>query len=564
MNHPPPTALDPELRRLAEQLARGSEDAGDLLQDLWLQIRARPEAGSLAWVRGVLRNLVRNRRRSESARRHRERAVARSEAISDVDAIEGAETRAIVCREVLALREPYRTAILLRYFAHESPDQIADRLQVPRFTVYTRLRRGLEALRSRLEPLRDEVALLPLPFGVEPKAVSHLASTWGGIMLKQVSVVVATIIATVAMTVLVWRPTPEETRNERPVAREGSTAILGDPRTPRREEGPRVSEERIAELERAKEILDSLDPVMVTVHGNLPWREMLVRASRFPEDDRERALSDLLKKAKGNADARRALLDLLEHETDEGVLLAVNDLLFWGALEPLAAEEVELLFTLAETGVPAVRRQAAAAAFYLHHHRNRNDSGFHSRFEALVRGETDPVVKGRNLDFYDSWLGGASPGSLEWLQEMVAVDTDAKVRAGAAVAYARSWERTTPLLELWKDSRSNEEATAWTEGILRKMETGGEPLVGDDVPAALGRMYAEVPRLEIRRRLARACYSELQNGEGILAFLDAAIASEADLEYRDFLRRAREACAAETPDYPAIDALLRGREPGGT
>jgi RNA polymerase sigma-70 factor (ECF subfamily) len=55
---------------------------------------------------------------------------------------------------LLALEEPYRAALLLRYFEDLSVPEVALRLGVPLETARTRLRRGLARLRERLDQER--------------------------------------------------------------------------------------------------------------------------------------------------------------------------------------------------------------------------------------------------------------------------------------------------------------------------------------------------------------------------------------------------------------------------
>src|SRR5436190_1898691 len=56
-----------------------------------------------------------------------------------------------VVAAVLALEEPYRECVLLRYFEELSPRAIAARQRVPLETARTRLKRALELLRARLD-----------------------------------------------------------------------------------------------------------------------------------------------------------------------------------------------------------------------------------------------------------------------------------------------------------------------------------------------------------------------------------------------------------------------------
>src|SRR4029077_6361026 len=59
--------------------------------------------------------------------------------------------RARVVGAVLALDEPYRAVVLLRFFEHLPPRAVARRLQVPVETARTRLKRALAQLRARLD-----------------------------------------------------------------------------------------------------------------------------------------------------------------------------------------------------------------------------------------------------------------------------------------------------------------------------------------------------------------------------------------------------------------------------
>ena len=61
-----------------------------------------------------------------------------------------------VVRAVMELDEPYRTAVLLRYFDDLSCREIAERLEVPIETVRTRVKRGVLMLRTRLDEQHGE------------------------------------------------------------------------------------------------------------------------------------------------------------------------------------------------------------------------------------------------------------------------------------------------------------------------------------------------------------------------------------------------------------------------
>ncbi|MGH7150064.1 MAG: RNA polymerase sigma factor, partial [Planctomycetota bacterium] len=160
------------VRSLARSLVADAHLADDLAQDACLaalEASPRTDRPIRGWLATVLRNLVRQSKRREARRRGREERAARPES---VDAAADLVGRVALQREVvdavLALEEPYRTAILLRFFEGLPPRGIAERTGVPVATAKTRLARGLERLRHRLDGARGGdrkawlVALLPL------------------------------------------------------------------------------------------------------------------------------------------------------------------------------------------------------------------------------------------------------------------------------------------------------------------------------------------------------------------------------------------------------------------
>ena len=140
---------------LARRLLGSSELADEVVQDTWVACLERPgtaHGGSRAWLARVVHNLLRQRGRSETARRGRELASARTEALpSTAQLVARARTGRRLLAAVLDLDEPYRTAVLLRYFEGVTPEVIAARQGVPASTVRSWLARARERLRSRLE-----------------------------------------------------------------------------------------------------------------------------------------------------------------------------------------------------------------------------------------------------------------------------------------------------------------------------------------------------------------------------------------------------------------------------
>lgn len=144
--------------RWMEGLARhlvGPSGAEDLVQDTLaaaLQHAPAERTGLAPWLVVVLRRLGRDRLRGDANRRARELAAARSEILpASVDLVGRAEQHRLLVDAVLALREPYRTVLLLRYFEDLSANEIARRHGAPPATVRSQCARALEMLRGELD-----------------------------------------------------------------------------------------------------------------------------------------------------------------------------------------------------------------------------------------------------------------------------------------------------------------------------------------------------------------------------------------------------------------------------
>lgn len=182
---PTPLALGPErllgeadfVRALSRSLLADRAAADDVAQDaLVAGLEHPPEhAGVLrAWLARVVRNFAIQRGRGEARRAAREGQVARAERIpSAAEVLEREAARTSVVRAVLALEEPYRTAILLRFYEGQPPRAIARQLRLPVETVHTHTKRALAQLRERLDRefgARSAWAALLLPFARPPLA----------------------------------------------------------------------------------------------------------------------------------------------------------------------------------------------------------------------------------------------------------------------------------------------------------------------------------------------------------------------------------------------------------
>ncbi len=163
---PPPSAGTPDpldaaelerdaafARRLAASLV-GAAAADDVVQDAWRALVERPprhRASPRGYLATLVRRLALRRRRTEGRRAARERAAARGgHAPAPDELVARLEIHGRLVRAVLALAEPYRATVLLRFFEDLAPAEIARRQGVPVETVRTRLKRALASLRAEL------------------------------------------------------------------------------------------------------------------------------------------------------------------------------------------------------------------------------------------------------------------------------------------------------------------------------------------------------------------------------------------------------------------------------
>ncbi len=155
-------------------------DEDDLVQDTMIRaISAAPDTDQpvRGWLATVARRLLWERHRRATRRaRHEARAAAPAALPTPAELAHLAETQRIVVEAAVALPEPYRHVVLLRYLHDTSAREIAAELGVPIETVRSYIKRGLALLRKRLRSTFGErnedwaAALLPLAF-LPPKLV---------------------------------------------------------------------------------------------------------------------------------------------------------------------------------------------------------------------------------------------------------------------------------------------------------------------------------------------------------------------------------------------------------
>jgi RNA polymerase sigma factor (sigma-70 family) len=204
------------LRRLAGGLLRDGPGVDDVLQDTRLAMLESPPprlADPRSWLARVALNFARKRRRQDVRRARRERRAARPERLQSCprEAMERVELRRLVCEAVLALDEPYRSTVVLRFFEEMSLAGIAERSGVPLGTVKTRLQRALERLRRRLGALQGggrgwAVLLIPFLEG-GPRAPAGLGGAaakglgWIGVMGMSTKGMMTAIAISIALIV---------------------------------------------------------------------------------------------------------------------------------------------------------------------------------------------------------------------------------------------------------------------------------------------------------------------------------------------------------------------------
>jgi len=238
------------VRGLAMKLVFDKHAADDIVQETWLaalqNAPAQPRS-MRAWLARVARNLALKSARTDIRRRQRERREARPVATpSTLDTVERIARERRVIDAVLALDEPYRTTLLLRFYDDLPPREIAKRMDANGATVRTRLKRGLAMLRARFDNESGSsrtwmLSLLPLL--VPTVTTAGTAATTGGILLMSAKKTLAATAAIVAILlgVLAWSiGTPDgEERAQR--ARAHVPAAAGPAPAP-----PQESDEQVA------------------------------------------------------------------------------------------------------------------------------------------------------------------------------------------------------------------------------------------------------------------------------------------------------------------------------
>src|SRR6266850_3882743 len=143
------------VRKLAGALVGDAEGADDLVQETWMAAIRRPPAANRPprpWLARVMTNLARNRWRGETRRVQREQGAARRESQPGGDEVaQELEMHRALAEALAGLDESLSRTVVRRYFHGLSSAEIARSEGVPESTVRTRLQRGLDTLRLKLD-----------------------------------------------------------------------------------------------------------------------------------------------------------------------------------------------------------------------------------------------------------------------------------------------------------------------------------------------------------------------------------------------------------------------------
>lgn len=221
------------LRGLIAHLVRDPHEREDIAQEVGaLALRQTPEQlrSVRGWLAAVVRSVAGRRRQRAALGRLGELHAARPEAEPSAhDVVARVESHRRVVETVLALEEPYRSVVLLRFFEGRKPAAIAVALGCPVATVNTRLSRGLQMLRARLQRAfggRHDWALICGVPGLWREALAAKAATDGVIamaMHKKILALVGVVLAIGAGVLL------SQGSGDEPMAGVGEAAALASP-----------------------------------------------------------------------------------------------------------------------------------------------------------------------------------------------------------------------------------------------------------------------------------------------------------------------------------------------
>jgi RNA polymerase sigma factor (sigma-70 family) len=181
-------------RSLARRLVADDATADDVAQEsMIIALERAPRephggGGLRSWLGAVVRNVARQRGRSEGRRAHREREAASPEPLpSALEMTAFAEGQKLLLSALLTLDEESRHMVLLRYQEGLPAAEIARRLGKNSGTVRSKIKRALEGLRVELDQTHGgdrrawHAAVAPLTLGLPVRGAAVAAAGGTGV-----------------------------------------------------------------------------------------------------------------------------------------------------------------------------------------------------------------------------------------------------------------------------------------------------------------------------------------------------------------------------------------------
>jgi RNA polymerase sigma factor (sigma-70 family) len=262
------------VRAVARALVADPNQADEIEKETWLAAMRHPPrhaASPRGWLGAVARNVARRLGRDAACReRHETGAGGRRVETPATDLVAEAELQQRIGRAVLALDEPFRSTVLLRYFDGLPPRDVAARLGVPVETVRSRLRRAHERLRAELDAADGDrrgawvVAVLawrnepPAPLPLAPAAGT--TALLGGVVMKKIVAAAAAVLLVTASWLALSEPNAGEPPSPRNSAEEStSSARAGDPAAAPRRASRQLGETAVVESGAGDELPQPVD-----------------------------------------------------------------------------------------------------------------------------------------------------------------------------------------------------------------------------------------------------------------------------------------------------------------
>lgn len=220
------------VRGLARHLLVDPDAADDVVQQTWIAAWRRSATGQpiqRSWLARIAINFAFNRRRDAQRRIAREAsAPALADLPSAAEIVAAEDERRRLVDAVLALDEPLRTTMLLRYLRDRTELEVASQLGVPLETVRGRLKTARARLRERLggddDAPRSVRALIALSGWSAEEAAAAIAGG-KGLILASAQAWMGLVASLVIAVWLSWRVVDD--RSSAPSLPASATPIVG-------------------------------------------------------------------------------------------------------------------------------------------------------------------------------------------------------------------------------------------------------------------------------------------------------------------------------------------------